>query len=408
MSWPAKLEVVTNPLTGGNNIVAGTSTLQLPAGVSQLGGSSQLRNGILSFGPVTQGGTRYSAGSSSFMLTSVKDGFIGFRMGFRNLDTAAVATITAKACALPALNTDPKTITPLSVTFGGSTTGTIPQAVNVTEGGITQEIPGYLYSDFIPLSSVARTDVIGADPLFYVRVESAQGIWYGQKNSALQNYVDAGYVFKTGVTTSSAVTNWASTTVSESTAVGPCEVDFYTGGKTCAITVFADSLAQGVDDSINYPLKMSPLLAAAGLKAHVNQNGVSGSIHGRFSGTLRNIVPLKKPQIVIIHNYTVNSAGTLTEAQQAALLAQDLETIVRSDAKPIIVCMHSNVAAAQRTIAMYGGIYPIVDMNSLLCSPYGSILDQYCRNASTDRTHISDAGASVVAAAVVAEIVKLV
>lgn len=374
----------------------------------KVGGSSSARNGVVSILPKMPAGARYGANSSSFFLTTCKGGFVGVRLGFRNNDTTAPMTITAKACSLPTLNTDPRTVTPTVVTFNGSVTGTIPQATTVTENGNVQTVDGYLWSDFIPLPSVDRTDIVGADPILYFRAASAEGIYYTQKDNTLANYVAAGYVIRSGVSSTDGVANWSTQAMSDSTAMGPCEVDFYSGGKSCSIAVFADSLAAGVSDSINYPLKVSPILAAAGVKAHIANHAQAGRYRTQFSQQLRKVVQAKKPQIVIVHNFTVNSSGNMTTVQQLAHLAGDLEFITQNGGKPVIVLMHGQVAAAQRTIEMYSGIYPIVDMNALLCAPYGTIKDEYCRDAVTDRTHLNDAGAAIVAAAVASEIAKLV
>lgn len=372
------------------------------------GGGDLARDGIVSIMPKLYQGTRYSANSSSFIMVGIKDGFVGVRFGFRNEDTAAAATITAKCCALPALTTDPKTVTPTTVTFGGASTGTIPQATTVTENGSTQTVAGYLLSDMIQLASVARTDVIGGNPLIYMRAASVEGLYYATKNSTLDNYIAAGYELSTGLSVNDGVANWATTAITATNFIGPCEIYAYSGGKTCGIAVFGDSLAAGVDDSINYPLAMSPLLAAAGLKAHVANHAQGGRFRSQFSGLVRRIVPILKPKIVIVHNYTVNSSVALNVEQQMAYLAGDIEAITQAGAKPIIVCMHGQVAAAQRTIAMYGDLYPVVDMNALLCSTYGTISDAYVRNVTTDRTHINDAACDVVGAACVAAIVEMV
>jgi len=389
------------------NVSAGSVVIDVQNGAASASAVvGAQRTGVLSIKPWHPSGTQSTSYNGAFFMVQVKDGFVGARFGFRNSSTAATQTITAAVCSLPQIATDPKTITPITVTFAGSATGTIPQATTTTENGSTQTIDGYLLSDFVPITSVARTDVVGADPILYFRCESPQGIPYNTGNKTLSNYVAAypsvlkcGIMFGTG-----AVSAWSTSTITDSGFLPYCEVDVYTGGRTCGISVHADSLAEGTVDSINYPLKMTPLLAALGIKAQVAQHAMSGRFRSTFSGVLRKVVPIKKPGIVIVHNYTVNSSVALTIDQQLGYLAGDIETITQNGGKPIIVCMHSNVGAATRTKAMYSGVYPIVDMNDLLNNPATGII--YPANTS-DGTHLSDTGAGILAAAVVAEVAKL-
>jgi hypothetical protein len=371
--------------------------------------STLKRNGVLSIKPWHPSGTQSTAYGNAFFMVGVKDGFVGARFGFRNADRTATQDIIASCCALPTPNTDPKTVTPTPITFGGSTAGVIPQATGTTENGSTQTVDGYLLSDFIPLASVQRTDIVGADPIIYFRCESTKGIPYNASNRSLPNFTAAYSVLKSSVGAGTGcVTAWATTTLADAGGAGfapYCEVDVYTGGRTCGISVFADSLAEGVVDSINYPLKVTPILAALGIKAQIAVHAMSGRFHSTYSGVLRKVVPIKRPGIVIVHNYTVNSSVALTQAQQMAYLAGDVETIIQNGGQPLIVCMHSNTGASAATKSLYSGVYPIVDMGDLLNNP--STGTAYAQHTS-DGTHLSDAGASIVAAAVAAEIAKLI
>ena len=69
-----------------------------------------------------------------------------------------------------------------AVTFAGAPGVTVPVATSVAGLGT---FPSYVVSDFVPLSSLARTDVIGGRPLVYTRTQLSPTVstdpigWHG-------------------------------------------------------------------------------------------------------------------------------------------------------------------------------------------------------------------------------------
>lgn len=369
---------------------------------ASIGGGGVSRNSqTKSFRVLPVEGTRYTANSTFATLMTVKDGFRGFRLAFRNPSTSQTLTVKAKAVSLPALNTDAKSLTPVDVTFNGANTVVIPVATTTSEG---QDVHSIAVSDFIPLEAVARTDVVGADPIIYIRATAVEGLFYAPVNwTAFANYNALNMVLRGAVNGNDAVTNWATYTMTTSDngfhGIGHIEL-WGSGAKAARISVFADSLAAGVDTSINYPIKVAPLLAAKGIDAFVACHATGGQKRLTTSGQIRSFVPVLKPDFVVMHDYTVNS-NALPNDQQLQSFVGDVEAVAATGALPIIVNMHGQATYARRVQKIFSGRYPIVDMNQLLNNgTYGTIADQYCRDPVTDRTHINDAGAAVIANAV--------
>ncbi len=84
-----------------------------------------------------------------------------------SVQAAVSAGGTGGTCTLTDLTNNSGTYT--AVTFGGAASGTVPVSPVAMPGGPNNHFPGLLISDWIPLTSLPRSDVSGGRPLLYVR-----------------------------------------------------------------------------------------------------------------------------------------------------------------------------------------------------------------------------------------------
>jgi len=131
----------------------------VPAWQSSFNQSTKPRNPILFFKPF--GSYESSAGVLNYTMNAamiVPVDFIGLRIRFYNVTTAAIINCTAGVAASRNVTggIHAATETPVQVTVGGATTFTKPAAIS--GGGTANAVASEVVSDWIPCSSVPRDD----------------------------------------------------------------------------------------------------------------------------------------------------------------------------------------------------------------------------------------------------------
>jgi hypothetical protein len=329
-----------------NTLLANTTLADVTA-VSASG--SSLPTGITSYKPLGGNGSSTTAGQTISCTMTVPRAFGAVRVLFMNFNTAGQRVFRARCAASPTLKpaSGGTGLTPTDITVGGSTTITVPMATTVSG----RLVPGAVYSDFIPVGSVARTDVVGADPVFYFRVYSADTIQYNPFNFTSAEYVAAGRTGIGGATAGDSVTTWSSvdfTYIHENSALFPnFAFDFFTGGKTSRVGLFGDSLSAG-----GIPMGFMKEAVLAGRDNVTMANfAVGGDFREQTSAILRSVLNSGYvPEITIVWNYSVNTSMT-TQANrdyQFGLLLSDVEFIRSKGSKPVVVLMHQGPGSAER------------------------------------------------------------
>jgi len=364
--------------------------------------------------------SRAAANSTIALAISQAGGFRAFRLVVRNANTTVPLNITAKAGVSATATPSGSGISPVNVTWGRDNAGALITSKTVPVGSTAnmiggQAASGVAVSDWIGLESIARTDVVGADPILYLRIASPDGLLYDPIDWTAALPVSTGRVlrssFASGVDN---VASWATAmalSAANSNILPDVCVEFLSGGRTASVAVFADSLAAGgASPTVNYILATQAKLATAGVTAGIGMYAVGGQRRQTTSANLQAVVALQKPDFVVMHDYSVNSAAApaIAANEQWTYLCNDIAAVVANGGIPIIVTMHTNDTYAARTRAAFGGIYPIVDMAALLSNGAGGIQDQYCADPVSDRTHISALACDVVGTALSDVLVSLI
>jgi hypothetical protein len=372
---------------------------------------ARTRSGKSAFQVRTSSNSRLAANSTIAMAIGQAGGFRAFRLIVRNASTAVTLNVTAKAAVSATATPTGSGLTPVNVTWGRDAAGALLTTKAVPVGSSANMIGGQAtwgvaVSDWIGLESIPRTDVVGADPVLYLRIASPDGLYYDPIDWTSAFPAGTGRALRTAFANGTDnVATWANNMTLQSAnanVLPDVSVEFLTGGKLASVVVFADSLAAGnADPAVNYVLAAQQQLNTAGLKFGIANMSIGGERRQTTSGKLQSTVPLYKPDFVVLHDYSVNSnsAPAITVDEQWTYLCNDIATVVANGATPIIVTMHTKDTYAARTRAAFTGVYPICDMSALLSNGAGGIQDQYCANSVSDRTHLSAAGALVVGSA---------
>lgn len=100
------------------------------------------------------------------------DAFFGMRLMYLNYKTSTYDINLVKVAPVDTALVDGAGYTHTAVTFGGSSSVTVPAGTSAT---LNACVPGIVISDFIPISSVARADFPTRKPLIQVRTYMLNG-----------------------------------------------------------------------------------------------------------------------------------------------------------------------------------------------------------------------------------------
>jgi lysophospholipase L1-like esterase len=334
------------------------------------GGASRAASGIVSHRPaggIVSSSTIQPAGETYSSIISCSKDFMGIRILFENYDTAASKTIKAKAAPTATITAGGSTLAFLPVTFNGVDNVTLPPATSIR--GLTayaQITPSYAWSDVIPIQSIPRTDVIGADRLVYLRTYSAQAlcpkVLYVTENSVInQGWLDTGdYVASSSITgdyVTTTTTNIVPSIYKTGDATVPAysaafmpyaQIDFYTGGKTARILAVGDSQTEGSpNNTISWPMATRKVLRRLGYpNVQIANAGCSGQKRDVTSSIFQSMAAKTRPDIAIFWNESVNSGGDFPTGQQFKFLASDIEFCRANGIKPVVVTQHLSTNSA--------------------------------------------------------------
>lgn len=228
----------------------------------------------------------------------------------------------------------------VSLTFGGAITTTI--GIATQSNGASGFLPTLLVSDFVSISSVDRTDIVGARPLLYTRVNftpasattqittqkfvgsdfgsgSGAGI-YGRWNLAV--FAGTAAPVTTGTWPgSAAITQWYSP------PLGILYKSRY--GRVLSYVAFGDSITAGAgtNTGMSWAEKASQyfmvnssggsLTAKAPYPVESSKMAVSGTHNTDFDISYNTLVAAGiLPNVVVYSSYTPNSLGNITAWQQ--------------------------------------------------------------------------------------------
>ena len=400
----------TDPLTGGNNIVAGTSTLKLPAGESSFG-SSEYEGITLQRHFSEYDGSVFATGRTVLSQHPATAPFYGVRLMFQNSDTAAAMNISgvkiASSPTLGAVN-DGAALTWMQVTFSGSNTVSIPAAT----GTVNDIVPKVVFSDYIPIASVARSDVVGANPLLFARVYFADStgrafVPAGWTNAnAVAIFAGAGNDNASAQQAGDYVTTTTARLMNDASMVtSVAGIEFYQGIKTRRVSMFGDSLFSGVQAGYlaGWHIRAQNLFKAAGRSVTFANYAKGGQTLAASYATAKNVMTAAVPKVAVFYAFSPNS-GAGSQAALDAQWAACLDMIRWCKERNItpVVCTSGPVSTYSgasklllqahnaRTRASLAGVCQVLDFERVLQDPADplSLLPAY----TIEGTHYTDAG----------------
>ena len=345
--------------------------------------------------------------------------FYGVKLVYRNYDTAAPMTINeahVSACPQHAAlgnNSGLLSWSP-SVTFGGNTVGTVPQATTKTFNGVAKVVPGTLVSDYIPVISVARTDTVGAPYLLRVASHLAanslctsyNGTYFPNFNALAQNpgLKHANYSFTAA---QASLLSTGNSLGEYGGSVNPVNAIFYYDDIPQSIAFFGDSIIQGQGSSTTYAnlANYATMLAySAGKKLVTANYATSGQTTGATIEILKNVVSKHKPNFAAFKVWSPNDGNTQAKFDAAwCEVMEGVSYCLQNNVIPILITAPPAVGSSWSLIdaqnakakAIKNAI--VFDFAALMSDSgnNGSILGAY----NADGTHINDAGAIVAARA---------
>lgn len=323
---------------GGVGFVDGTG-----APVSGGGGSS---------GPRKTGGyiVRQHCGASSTSLTAGYSSteqkpldvhpFYALRLALVNYGASPVDVTLAKIASVPTDLHSGSGATFLPVTVGGSTTFQVP-GMYQAPGGVAanNRIPGVLFTDVIPLASVARTDFPSEPFLIQFRAHSTgvlnlSGGNITRTNGSAPYLANRGYKYGWQQSTTDVVTSISAVSLSNTSALGLIgHVEVFTGADDqFSLPAFGDSLLAGYSGAADgaqcgWPNMLDYAMRSAGAGGVANY-GVGGMLHANYIETMRRVVSAmpSRPSAVYLSAFSPNS-GTSTQAQWDTQYGQTLEAV---------------------------------------------------------------------------------
>lgn len=331
--------ISTNPLTWGSALVG-------PDGVKQFFAPSMRLNrpnftGLRSLFAATQGLANDASGYTYSEAIALESHFDAIQIGIANDRTTGTITCGPVKVSTPAVYGDGNNSagTWANVTFSGSPTVVLPNATDAADPTVT-------FSDWIPISSVARTDIAGGFPLLFVR-------------SLMPASTTTFPVAFTGVTSTAWATKsdgriWGShrqigdqvstpsgfNVVTETSAHIVYAVRFRSRGKVVTVAGFGDSNMAGSNAGgatlygDGFLTRAGAALSSATRPVSIGNFGWGGQTSAQFIKRAERLIPLIQPDIAVYTGFTPND-GTPSAASNN-LARQNV-------ARFIAVCQANNV-----------------------------------------------------------------
>jgi len=245
-------------------------------------------------------------------------GFDSIRILIPNHHTSGVYTvgpfIAAAGNSISIPNSPSEAWTP--VTFnGGASTVTVPNCTDVKN-------PQYVWSDWINLSSVDRTDIPGALPLIFLRgfipgaTPDMSVISLGTSGAtywptrATRKWLSRLQTAVNGVTTPGNFTQTTNTNHSLFAAV-----QFSSRGRTVTVQAFGDSITLGSGASArgeSFQMLAAEAASSAAQPVEYINSGWAGQTVVEIAARAVRLIPLTKPDIAIFHAFTPDGIPTAT------------------------------------------------------------------------------------------------
>lgn len=277
-------------------------------------------------------GTAVGAGLTIINQIPSAADFSAVQLVYANWSGSAVTINGAKVASAPTHQNDGAALTWSTVTFAGSTLGTVPAAVSGTGNDI---VPGFLVSDVIPVTSVARTDDTTKSPLLQVRTYSAgasSAISLGGTDIANFNASSTagGMQWAARIPAGDLVTTLsASQPLEAGTWINPASVKFFHNTEAFTVATIGDSLTRGqgsTSGAAGWPARLQQLQPIANTKVGLANFAWSGQLHAASMGIGKQVISGVKPNALVFFAWSPNDAAG-NDATMNSTWARTLEMI---------------------------------------------------------------------------------
>lgn len=314
-----------------------------------------------------------------------------------------------------------------AATFAGQPTGAL------SAGTATR--PSYLATDWVPLSSVPRTDG-GVLPLLYARAYMAPGAnsftrQYGLWNN-LANVADGRVCFNSFQLGVDGVTTPASYNSTQQRDLnGIYIIQYMARGKVQSYVAFGDSIMSGRNGDVSTWGRTFPVLAAlqeslAGRPTECAQLGWSGQSSAQTYQRMVDLLPILQPQAAVFQAWCDNG-NQATDAwwgSQRYYLNQCIALCNANGAVPIMVTGYPtssaqgfNAANDSRRKALTDDAIALYSQTSIVCDTLGAAqapgvfpaawAPGYTNGPGNATEHPNDAGQAAMASALLASLLAL-
>ena len=276
--------------------------------------------------------------------------FYGVKLVYANYNTAAAMTMDGAKVAPTAvdLTAAGNTLSWSSfVTFSGSQTATVPQAKTGAGGQI---VPGIAVSDFVPVTSIARTDVVGAPYLLRVRshvlansIAFSIGGTHGATLNAASFNPGLKYANYNPVDTLANLTTNVSSTLSPSSAIEPIAVIFFYSSSVESLAAFGDSVIQGAGSATSHFAGPADRLTFLSYGTSRQISAASFASSGQTTldsnATLKNYINAgATPTYVLFKSWSVNDGLTQALVDKSwASVVDTLEFLRQKSITPVLL-----------------------------------------------------------------------
>ena len=409
---------VTGDLAGYKNVAGqqkylgtftdstGTALLKPDGGSVSLGGGGIRASGVAAMRMSSGGGNVTASNPSVQQAVCANQKFYGVRICMVNYSTTLPLSVTnMKVAASPTLTNNGSALAWSQVTWNnGSITASIGTA---TAGVANNNIPTIMFSDVIPVTAVARTDVPGDPYLLYVRTYDAAllnttgpMLKEGDPNAA---WLSAkGYTCRAGSAAGDQVTSTASG-ITMSSSFPPSaisSVDFFDGGNNTSFVAFGDSLlAAASGNATNYTSgwtnRVQSLMRTKGVIGGVSNWGFGGMKQEVYIGIMKSMCALTHYDMVYFAPFSPNTGVSQASYESQFVIAlAAVNWLLDRGMRPII----STTPALSNSVS--GAEQARLDFNtrikalSSICTvwDFASVIDSKATPGTIDAAYIYQTG----------------
>jgi lysophospholipase L1-like esterase len=266
------------------------------------------------------------------IVTTAESDFNQIRIGIRN-NLAVSRTISSVTACANETNSGTPSNTLIPLTFGGSTTATLPPRNS-------ENVPSILYSDWVNIESVPRSDS-GTLPLVLIRVyiDSGEHTQYGNTSTPNGDWLTgaglvAGRMWDIGSSVGDQTLNQSGSLTDPNWGCPAIDIQFKTKTQSVNVVAVGDSITNGDSsggDNMESPVHFACTGISTPERPVTYQNrGFSAQVTDKFEKRIDSLLPDLDASILVYSSFSPNDVS-LAPADDASRI-QAIE-----DMKPNVI-----------------------------------------------------------------------